>query len=378
MEFAFDESLSRMRELGRDAGRRHAAPTVEARDAAGAWNPRLLAELAASGVARAAIPAVYGGLGSGVLETAALLEGFGEGSGDAGLALAVGVHSLMCAVPLAVLGTQSQADRYLPRIASGDWLGGMALAESHGGAAADGFEVIAVRTADGWLLDGGKDDVINAPDAHHFVVTAVTSADRSTAFVIDRDTPGVTVVPDAAQSMVRTCRTAVVEFENCRVGPQAVLGTPGGAAAELVPLLAALDRTCMLAPWLGILREVLRLGQETAARRYALGRPLTHSQTVRATLVDGQTLVEMASGLLYRAAWRLDQPGPAPRRESAAAKMFLSRAMRDLTRAIAQFSGTSAHDLVRRAYRDSLMLAVSGGGEEVLRPIIAIPWQRAA
>lgn len=373
MEFAFDEPLLRMRELGRSAGYRYAAPSAQLRDNGAIWDERLFTSLARAGVAHAAIPLAYGGLGANVLETVAVLEGFGEGSGDTGLSLAVAVHGMLCALPIALLGTPQQRDRYLGAMASGTWLGALALAELDGGATASGHDVTATRFLDGWILEGEKADVINAPNAHHFLITARTSSDRRTAFVVDRDTAGLSVAPDPAQTAVRTCRMSRVKFSDCRVGPQAVLGTPGNAAARLVPLLAALDRTCLLAPWLGILREVVRLGRETAARRFVLSRPLAHSQSVRAALVDGQTLVEAASGLLYRAAWQLDRSEPASRRDAAAAKLFLGRAVRDVTRTVAELCGTAADGLVRRAYRDSLLLTASGGGVEVLNVVIAGP-----
>jgi alkylation response protein AidB-like acyl-CoA dehydrogenase len=372
MEFAFDERLSRLRALGREAGLEHAAPSVPIRDRAGAWNPHLFVELARAGVARAATPERHGGLGLGVLESAALFEGLGEGSGDAGLCLGIAAHAILCAVPIARLGTDAQRDRYLPRMSSGRWLAALALTELDGGATADGFEVTAATTADGWVLDGEKADVINAPEAQCFLVTAFTADRRRTAFLIDRDTPGFWVHPDYDRAAARTCRTGRIQFIGCRLPSKAALGAPGRAGSELIPLLAALDRTCALAPWLGLLQRVARHSRERAAERRVFGRPLTASQEVRATLVDGQTLVEAASGLLYRAAWQLDQPEAARREDAAAAKLFLSSALTRVSRTAVELAGAAADDdLVRRVHRDAPVLAACGGGTHVLHRVIA-------
>jgi len=370
MEFSFDATLTQLRERGRDLGRTLVEPTVTARDRQAAWRPELFGALAEAGLTGLLLPACYGGLGLSVLEAVALLEGFGEGATDAGLALAVGVHGVLCGVPVATLGTAEQRKRYLAGIASGQRLAALALSELDGGATARGGGLTAVRAQDGWLLTGTQQNVVNGPPADHFLLTAATAAGR-TAFLVDRGTPGMAVLPEAGAVALRTATSAELVLTECRVGSDAVLGTPGAASRELVPLLAALDRTCLLAPWLGILRVLAGRTLALAAEQPLFGGPLRRSQSVRRAVVDVQTRVELGATLLYRVAWQLGRAERAPRADAAAAKLFLVGAVREALRTATEFAGTGAGDILERTGRDALALAGSGGGDEVLRSVVA-------
>src|SRR5262249_45859448 len=233
-----------------------------------------------------------------------------------------------------------------------------------------GDGVTAVRTRDGWRLTGTRPNVVNAPFADHFLVTAATGADGRTAFLLDRGTPGLDVLPESEPVALRTAPTGELVLPGGQVGPDAVLGTPGAAVRELVPLLAALDRTCLLAPWLGILRVVAVHTLALAAEQPLFGGPLARSQAVRMAVVDLQTRAEMGAGLLYRAAWPLGRLDRAPRLDSATAKLFLVGAVRDALGTAAGFAGITPHPMLERAGRD--VHALSGcGGAEVLRSVVA-------
>jgi alkylation response protein AidB-like acyl-CoA dehydrogenase len=371
MEFSFDGALMQLRERGRDIGRTLVEPSVAARDRQAIWDPALFGALAEARLTGLLLPAGEGGLGLSVLEAVALLEGFGEGATDAGLAFALGVHGVLCGVPIATLGTPSQRAHYLPGIASGDCLGALALSELDGGATTAGDGVTAVRTRDGWQLAGTRPNVVNAPYAHHFLVTAAVGGGERTAFLIDRDNPGIAVLPGPEATALRTAPSAELVLTGCRVTPDAVLGTPGAATTELVPLLAALTRTCLLAPWLGVLRALAEHTFALAAQKLLFGGPLARSQAVRMAVVDLQTRVELGSTLLHRAAWQLGRGEPAPRMDGATAQLFLAAAVRDAADTAAGFAGTTPHHLVERSRRDVLALAATGGGEQVLRSVVA-------
>jgi alkylation response protein AidB-like acyl-CoA dehydrogenase len=370
MEFSFDAKLTQLRERGCELGRTLVEPTVAARDRQAGWQPELFGALAEAGLAGLLLPACYGGLGLSVLEAVALLEGFGEGATDAGLALAVGVHGVLCGVPVATLGTAAQRKQYLADIACGRRLAALALSELDGGATARRGEVSAVGTRDGWLLTGTLQNVVNGPHADLYLLTAATAAGR-TAFLVDRDTPGLAVLPESGAVAVRTAPTAELVLTECQVGSDAVLGTAGAASRELVPLLAALDRTCLLAPWLGILRALVGRTLALAAEQPLFGGPLGRSQSVRLAVVDLQTRVELGAMLLYRVAWQLGRAESVPRADTAAAKLFLVGAVREALHTATRFAGIGAGGLLERTGRDVLALAGSGGGDEVLRSVVA-------
>jgi alkylation response protein AidB-like acyl-CoA dehydrogenase len=371
MELAFDHTLKQLRERGRDIARTQVEPSVAIRDRTATWDAGIFSGLAKAGLTGLLLPTSKGGLGLTALQSVAFLEGFGEGGGDAGLALAIGVHGLLCGVPVATLGTHMQRDRYLADIACGERLFGMALAELDGGANEIGMGVTASRTGEGWQLDGARSHVINAPYAHCFLVTADVGGGERTAFLVDRDTPGLAVVPELESTSLRTAPSGELVLTQCRVGSEAVLGTRGAAVKELVPLLAGLDRTCLLAPWLGILRAVAEYTRTLVTDLPRLGGQLARSQSVRMAVVDIWTDVELGADLLYRAAWQLGQPTGVPRQDAAVAKLFLTRALRDATSTALGFAGLTPNHLVERAYRDVLGLAAIGGGEDLLRTVVA-------
>jgi alkylation response protein AidB-like acyl-CoA dehydrogenase len=371
VEFSFDDTLVRLRDRGRQIGRDLAEPSVVARDRQAMWDSRLFGALAETGLTGLLLPTGEGGLGLSVLEAVALLEGFGEGATDAGLAFAVGVHGVLCGVPIDRLGTPSQRDRYLPQISSGDGLFGLALSELDGGATAAGAGITAERAGTAWWLRGTLPDVVNAPYARHFLVTADTGDGGRTAFLVGQGAPGVAVLAEPRTTALRTAPSGDLILSACHVGSEAVLGTPGAASSELVPLLAALDRTCLLAPWLGLLRALTDHAVALAAERPLFGGPLARSQSVRLTTADLHARVELGATPLYRAAWQLGRLERPSRMDAATAKSFLITAVRDTVAAVTGFAGTAPAPVVERAGRDALAFAVSGGGEEVLRSVIA-------
>jgi alkylation response protein AidB-like acyl-CoA dehydrogenase len=363
MNLTFDGELPGLRNRGRRAGRVLVEESTPTRDRRAEWDPALFTALAKHGVSAIALPAAHGGGGATPLEAVALLEGFGEGSGDPGLALSVAAHGALCGVPIAVLGTTDQRERLLPGIASGERVAAVALAETTGGTP----DVRAIRTPDGWRLDGAVPNAVNASVARTFLLTAVTDYGRRTAFLLDRETPGLSV-RTTEPVVLRTCPIGAVELAGCEVGYGAVLGTPGAATEELVPLLAALDRTLVAAPWLGLLRHLAWRAAELAA-----APDLARSQSVRLAVVDVRTSAELAGDLLYRAAWELGELTEVPRQNPAAAKLFLADALPGATRLAAELAGEDPDPVVARLHRDWPAFAAAAGGTEVLRAAVAHP-----
>ncbi|MER8056759.1 MULTISPECIES: acyl-CoA dehydrogenase family protein [unclassified Streptomyces] len=375
----------------RELAGRVAAPTTADRDRERRWDPLLFAELATAGpagpgLAGPLVPRNLGGAGLSAAQTLDLLAGLGEGARDPGLALAVGVHAVLATVPLRAFGSARQRERYLPRMASGEWLGALSLHQTQGAsvtpavtarAATDGSDGSGGSGGSdgsgGWVLTGELDLVAGAPVAHHFLVVAAHEDGGRTAFVVDRSTPGLSV-GEAGPAAMPTCPWGRLVLADCVVPDSAVLGTAGGAASEVEPLLAALDWVFSSAPWLGLLRALTRDAIDGARERLLFGRPLHHDQSVRFTLADLAARCELAEGMLRRAAEQFDSGARPAHQDAAAARLFVAAAVRTVTDAAARLSGplglTGDH-LSGRAHRDGLFFAGTGGGTEVLRPVIA-------
>jgi len=364
-------------EWARELAGRLVRPTTADRDRERGWDSDLFAELidAGPGLAGPMVPTSLGGGGLSATRTCAVLEGLGEGGRDPGLALAVGVHAVLATVPIATYGSARQQEHYLSRMASGEWLGAVSLRQTQGSALAP---TVWVRPAgsglDGWVLTGELDLVALAPVAHHFLVIAAHEDGRRTAFVVDRTAPGVTIDDSVGPAAMPTCPWGRVVLDACPVPDQAVLGTVGGAAAEVEPLLASLDWVFSSAPWVGVLRALTRDAVDAVQEHRIFGRPVAHVQSARFTLADMATRCELAAGLLYRAALRFDTDDPHSHEDAAAVRLFVANAARTVVEGAARLSGPFAltgDDLVERAHRDALFFAGTGGGTEVLRPVIA-------
>ncbi|MFE0702124.1 acyl-CoA dehydrogenase family protein [Streptomyces sp. NPDC058872] len=373
-------SADRARELAdrtRELVDRLVRPSTADRDRRRHWDKTLFTALSApTGPALAGllVPEAHGGTGLTATQTCAVLDALGEGSRDPGLSLAVTVHAILATVPLRAFSTPAQRERYLPRMATGEWLGALSLRQTQGTAFTP---TITARPATdgpgGWILDGEVDMVALGPQAHHFLLIAEHEDGSRTAFVIDRDTPRLRVNSTESIAM-HTCPWGHLVLDGCFVPPETVLGTVGSAATEIEPLLATLDWVFSAASWLGIMRALTSDALAAAVTRKLFGAPLAHAQSARFALADIATRGELAAGLLHRAAAQFDAGGRPSRQDAATARLFVAASARTVTEGAARLVGPLAatgDQFIERAYRDALFFASTGGGNDVLRPVIA-------
>jgi alkylation response protein AidB-like acyl-CoA dehydrogenase len=380
-------------EYARSLAERIVRPSAAARDRARCWQPEVFAGLAEAAREAAEptptgpapsqptltgrtltgplVPRALGGSGLSAAETFDLLEGLGEGGRDPGLALALAVHAVLVTGLLRAFGTERQQRRYLPRMASGEWIGALSLQQTSGAAHTPTVTARAAWDRPGWILEGTLDLVAPGAAARHFLLIAEHKGGDRTAFVVDRETTGLSVL-DGGPAAMPTCAWARVELEHCVVGPDAVLGTVGKAAVEAEPLLATLDWVFTAAPWLGVMRALTKDAGQNARTRRLFGRPMLSSQSTRFALADLVTRRELAEGLLRQAATTLDLAGHPELAGAASARLFAGQTVLEVAAAAARLAGNDDVDgLTARAYRDALFFAEGGGGTEVLRSVIA-------
>src|SRR2546423_14858679 len=365
----------------RSLAERIVRPSVAARDREGRWDPALFLEIASSsidpggpGLAGALVPRDLGGAGMTAVQLCALLDGLGEGSRDPGFTLAVAVRAALVTVPVRVFGDDRIRARLLPRMASGEQLGGLSLLQTQGGAA--GPAVAAREVSGGWVLDGDLDLVALGPVAGFLLVIAAHENGRRSAFLVERATPGLSVY-GAAPPAMPTRPWGRVVFEGCFVAAGNLLGSVGDAAAEVEPLLATLDWIFSAAPWLGLMRAVADAAGELALASRLFGRPLLSSQSTRFALADVAVRRELADGLLYRSAAALDSAGGLTRDDAAVARLFVAQTAAEVADIAVRLSGPGGSalrgddHLMSRVHRDASFFVRTGGGTEVLRPVIA-------
>jgi alkylation response protein AidB-like acyl-CoA dehydrogenase len=356
---------------------REVAPTVAARDRAASWDGALFRRMGSVGLLGAPLPPEHGGGGGSATQLAHVLEGFGAGSGDAGLALAWLSHTLLCALPIARLGTAVQKQHYLPSLASGDRVGCLAHHEPQAG---DGADLLtrARRHGDRWVIEGAKSRVIGGAAGDLFLVTAVTDAAPRpggiSVFLVERGTPGLTVGPPDDPLGMRTAAISSLVLDGCDVPVSSLLATEGRGLVDVVRPAQRWERGLLLAPWLGLLRALLDRSVAGAREPGALGRPRAELQTVRLRLADMMIGLALCERMLRRAAWRLDHEAPSTEEEVGLAKVFAAEwAERIAHEALKlQASGALAADpLVERAYRDAGFLSALGGNNDVVRTMVA-------
>ncbi|MEE1756446.1 acyl-CoA dehydrogenase family protein [Streptomyces sp. SP18CS02] len=343
IDFADDPELERLRAEGRELP---------------------CGEVAAAAVA-ALIPQVHGGRGLGFVRTTALLEGVGHALTTPLSVLPDITRAVLTAVPLWQLGTARQRETYLPAVAAGWRSGGISLLELQGGAMDITAQASFARTGDGGSrLDARKGQLLGADQADHFLVTAADDPSGLSACLVERGLPGTCVAAEEGTLLLR----------GCDVPDDAFVGTRGAALSEFVPLLLALDRSVLLAPWLGIMRHLIQRSVRGAREGRLFGRGTDGFQHVRADIADMRARYELSAGLVHRAAAQLDSRARPSRADAAAAKLYVVEAARAVAERALRIQGMAGEPPSR--FLEQVLVAASriehtGAGTGTLRSVVA-------
>ncbi len=325
-------------------------------------------------------PEQYGGLDASAVTTCVAGEALGRAGVDAGTTLSWGASMILCGVPIWKLGTDEQKAKYLPRMCSGEWIGGFMLTEPGSGSdAAGSMATRAVQDGNEWILNGSKTWITNGPTAHHFVVTAVTDPEAVpraagiSAFIVDADAPGFRVGRKLDKLGCRTSPTSEIFFEDCRIPASALLGPLNFGFMMVGKLILGWERTCLMSPALGGLWHGIEVASRYAQTREQFKRPIARFGAIQEKIANMRVDYEVSWGLLYRVADLLDRDEPVLT-EAAVLKTFLSEASVRCAEEVVQIHGGygfSKEYLVERAYRDAKLGTIGAGTSEIQRGIIA-------
>lgn len=264
---------------------------------------------ASIGLTGLCLPAEHGGAGLGALDTALGLEAFGRSCPDTGLVFAIAAHQLSCALPVWEFGTAQARDRLLGGMAAGEVIAGNAMTEDDAGSDVGRIKTTATRSGDGYLIEGEKSFVSNAPIADVFVTYAVTNPSAGflgvSAFAVPRDISGVTVSPPLSKMGLHGCLAARVRFDRCVVPAPFLLGAEGSGAA-IFQRSMAWERSCLFAAYLGLMERQIEECVRHATIRRQFGRKIAGFQAVSHRIARMRQRLESARLLLYRACWLLD------------------------------------------------------------------------
>jgi len=322
------------------------------------------------------IPETYGGLGLGLSALLAVMEGLGYGTRDQGLLFSINAHLWTNSIPILKYGTEEQRARYLPGLSSGALIGANGASEPDAGSDVFSMRTRAVRDGDHYVLSGTKTFVTNGPVADLAVVYATVDprlgATGITAFIVERDTPGMTVSRRLDKMGLRTSPMAEMIFEDCRVPVANRLGREG-RGAQVFECSMEWERGCILATCLGAMRRQLEACMAHARSRKQFGRPIGKFQSVANKIVDMKVRLVTCRPLVYRIGLLKDTNRSATE-EAAIAKLHVSECfVKSSLDAIQVFGGYGymTEQEIERDLRDAVGSTIYSGTSEIQRNIIA-------
>jgi alkylation response protein AidB-like acyl-CoA dehydrogenase len=325
----------------------------------------------------------HGGTGTGTLMLLVAIEEISKACATTGLILAV---QELGALALKLAGTDEQRERFLPRLASGEWLAAYALTEPGSGSDSAAMRTTARREGDEYVLDGGKRFITNAGVAGLYTVFAKTDPEAGhkgiSCFVVEADAPGFAVGRIEPKLGIKGSTTGEVFFDGCRVPAENLVGEEGEGFAIAMRVLDR-SRPGIAAQALGIAQGATDYALEYAKGRETMGKPIAEHQLVAAKLADMETATEAARGLLYRFGRMADDgvDGSELTKASAQAKLFCSdTAMWVATEAVQILGGYGyvKEYPVERMMRDAKITQIYEGTNEIQRIVIAREMVREA
>lgn len=351
-------------------GRTLIAPHAASWDAQELFPHQQVQQLAAHGLLGICIDREWGGLGYDLTNMALIIQGIARF--DAGMALTLAAHSLVCD-HIRLFGNEDQQRRYLPDLAAGKILGAWALAEPHSGSDAASITTEACPLDNGWQINGHKMFVTQGNVAGVYVVMARSAEGKNiSAFLVDRHTDGVRPAPALKKMGCRSSNTSPVHFDHVQVAEQQQLGTLHRALQESLTLLDR-GRIAIAALATGITRACVEDAVAYARRRQQFGKSISSFQGVQWPLAEMATQLDASWLLTLQAASRCDR-GLDCGTAAAKAKLFASRcAVESADRAVQVHGGYGClkNLSIERYYRDAKLCEIGEGTSEIQRLIIA-------
>jgi alkylation response protein AidB-like acyl-CoA dehydrogenase len=348
------------------------APHVMEWDEAQKFPLEIVPKMAEMGILGAIIPPDFSGAGLSYPEYVIVVEELSRIDGSIGLFVAA--HNSLCTNHINLFGSEEQKRRFLPDLASGRKIGAWGITESGSGSDAGSMRTTAVKDGNHYVLNGSKHFTTNASVAGTYVVMAITDPRKKniSAFVLDRDIPGLSIGKKENKLGMRASDTASVILEDCRVPAENLLGREGGAFRDCMRILDG-GRISIAALGVGMAQGAFEQALKYAKERRQFGKAISEFQVIRFKLADMATEIDAARLLTLRAA-ALKQEGKETTRESSMAKLYSSEVAVKVANEAVQILGGYGFikDFpVEKYYRDVKLCTIGEGTSEIQRMIIA-------
>lgn len=374
MELVATENQTMIAQMVRDFGAQHIKPHMMKWDESQEFPVEVFRKLGELGLMGVLVPQEYGGAGFGYMEYVTAIAELSKIDGSIGLSMAA--HNSLCTGHILQHASEAQKSKYLPKLASGEWLGAWGLTEPNTGSDAGNMRTVAVQDGDYYVLNGAKNFITHGKTGNVAVVIARTGevgdSHGMTAFIVERGTPGFTAGRKEDKLGMRASETTEMIFTDCRVPKENVIGNVGDGFVQSLKVLDG-GRISIAALSLGIAQGAYEAALQYSKERQQFNQPISNFQGIGFKLADMATEIEAASLLTYRAADMKDR-GLNVNRESAMAKLYASEvAVRAANEGVQIFGGygyTKDYP-AEKYYRDAKLCTIGEGTSEIQKLVIA-------
>ncbi|MGD6874910.1 acyl-CoA dehydrogenase [Bacillus infantis] len=373
MNLRFTEEQEMMRKMVRDFAQSEISPFIEKMEQ-GEFPRDILKKMGGLGLMGIPVPEKYGGAEMDFTSYIIAINELSKVSATVGVILSV--HTSVGTNPILYFGTEEQKQKYVPKLAAGEYLGAFCLTEAGAGSDAGSLKTKAVRNGEEYILNGSKVFITNGGEADVYIVFASTSPELGTkgvsAFILEKGTPGLVIGKDEEKMGLHGSRTVQLSFEDMKVPAENLLGAEGEGFKIAMANLDA-GRIGIAAQALGIAEAALEAAVAYSKERSQFGKPISHQQGIGFKLADMAVNVEASRLLVYQAAM-MRQNGERCGMQASMAKLFASKtAVETSIEAVQVFGGYGYTEdyPVERYFRDSKITEIYEGTSEIQRIVIS-------
>lgn len=374
MEFEYNENQEMIAQMVRDFAEKEIRPNMKQWDDEEHFPVDVMKKMGELGLLGIFIPEEYGGSGFGYFEYATALMELGKVCG--GIGLSVAAHNSLCTGHIYYHGSDAQKRKYLPKLASGEWIGAWGLTEANTGSDAMRMQCTAVKDGNDWVINGSKNWITHGLSGDVTVVLIRTGdlLDSSgiTAFIIEKGTPGFSAIKIKDKLGVRASETAELIFDNVRIPEENVIGEVGMGFKQAMQILDG-GRISIAALSCGIARGAFEASVKYAKEREQFGQPIAHFQAIGFKLADMATEVKAAELLTFQAADLKNKKKPLTK-QGAFAKYFASEVAVKCGNEAVQIMGGYGYTKeypAEKFLRDSKLMTIGEGTSEIQKLVIS-------
>lgn len=374
MDFKYTETQQEIAAMIKDFAAKKIKPNVMDWDERQYFPVELFREMGQLGLMGVLVPQEYGGSGLSYFEYVTIVSEIAKVCGSVGLSTAA--HNSLCTGHILYFGNEEQKKKYLPKLASGEWIGAWGLTEANTGSDAGNMMCVATRDGDDWVLNGTKNWITHGITGDVAVVLARTGEPRTknnvTAFIIERGTPGFRAGKKENKLGMRASETAELVFEDCRISDAQRMGEVGEGFKQAMKILDG-GRISIAALSLGIAKGAYEAALQYSKERHQFDQPISNFQAISFKLADMYVKIQAAEALIYQAA-DLKNRNEKMTTESAMAKYYASEICVEIATDAVQIFGGYGYTKdfpAEKYYRDAKLCTIGEGTSEIQKLVIS-------